>query len=67
MKLIQEWKWVICKAWSIRLGVISGIFSAAEVIMPLFENDIPRGVFAGLSGIVAMGAVVARFVAQDHG
>lgn len=67
MTLVHDWKWVARKAWSIRLGIISGLFSAAEVVLPLVEQTIPHGVFAGLSGLVAMGAVVSRLVAQDRG
>ena len=67
MKPIHDWRWVMRKAWSIRLAIIAGLFSAAEVVLPFLETSIPRGVFAGLSGVVAMGSVIARFVAQDHG
>jgi len=66
MRPVSNWRWVAKKAWSIRLGVISGVFSAVEVALPFFESAIPRGVFAAVSGLVAMGAVISRFVAQDH-
>lgn len=67
MKAVQNWRWVLRKAWSVRLAVIAGLFSGAEIAMPFFESSIPRGTFAALSGVVTMGAVVARVVAQDHG
>jgi len=64
MRLIDNASAVLRKAWSVRLGIIAGIFSAAEVIVPLFADAIPRKLFALLSFVAVMGAVVARFVAQ---
>lgn len=64
MKLYQDWRRILRKAWSVRLGVLAGLFSAAEVILPLFVDAIPRNLFALLSFVAVMGAVVARLVAQ---
>ena len=64
MKLKSNWTEVLKKAWSIRLGVLAGLFSAAEVILPLFMHSMPRHIFAALSFVAVMGAVVARLVAQ---
>lgn len=64
MKLKNNWTEVLKKAWSIRLGVLAGLFSGAEVILPLFMDTMPRHVFALLSMVAVMGAVVARLVAQ---
>jgi hypothetical protein len=64
MKLIANWQRVIRKAWSFRLMLLAGFLSGAEVILPLFIDSIPRNVFAGLSLVTVMGAMVARVVAQ---
>ena len=64
MNLKPNWKDIFRKAWSIRLGVLAGLFSAAEVILPLFMHSMPRHIFAALSFVAVMGAVVARLVAQ---
>ena len=64
MRLHSDWKLVLRKAWSIRLGVLAGLFSGAEVILPLFNDAFPRNVFAILSFIAVGGAVIARLVAQ---
>lgn len=64
MTLIDNASLVLRKAWSVRLGIIAGLFSAAEVIVPVFADAIPRNTFAVLSFVAVMGAVVARFVAQ---
>lgn len=64
MMLAPNWKRILKKAWSIRLMILAGLLSGAEVILPLFSDAIPRNVFAGLSMVVIMGAFVARLVVQ---
>lgn len=64
MRLYDDWRRILRKAWSVRLGVLAGLFSAAEVVLPLFSDAIPRNAFAVLSFVAVMGAVVARMVAQ---
>lgn len=65
MKLYDNWKDILRKAWSIRLMVLAGLLSAVEVVLPLFADSIPRGTFAALSGITVAAAFVARLVAQQ--
>lgn len=65
MKLYDNWKDIVRKAWSIRLMVLAGVLSAVEVVLPLFADSIPRGTFAALSGITVAAAFVARLVAQQ--
>ena len=64
MRLKENWRDIAGKAWSFRLGLISGLFSGLEVILPLFVDSFPRNTFAILSFITVVGAVVARLVAQ---
>lgn len=64
MKLKPNWRDIVRKAWSIRLGVLAGLFSGAEVVLPLFMDAMPRHLFAALSFVTVLGAVVARIVAQ---
>lgn len=64
MKLVSDWKRVLKRAWSIRLLLLAGIFSAVEVALPFFENSIPTGIFAAASGLATGAAFVARLVAQ---
>jgi hypothetical protein len=44
--------------------IIAGLLSAVEVILPLFADVVPRGVFAGLSLVAVGGGFVARLLAQ---
>lgn len=64
MTLKDNWSEIFRKAWSIRLGLLAGLFSGGEVILPLFIDTMPRHIFATLSFVAVMGAVVARLVAQ---
>ncbi|KRB22666.1 hypothetical protein [Mesorhizobium sp. Root172] len=67
MQLVSNWKAVLQHAWSIRLMLLAGVLSGVEVALPLIDGlfPIPRGVFAGLSGLVVCGAFIARIVVQS--
>ncbi len=64
MKLYDNWREIIKKAWSIRLMLLAGLLSGAEVTLPFFSHAMPHGVFAALSGVTVAAAFVARLVAQ---
>lgn len=64
--LVSNWRDVVRKAWSVRLMILAGLLSGLEVALPLIDGvyEIPRGLFAALSGVTVAGAFVARIVAQ---
>ena len=64
--IIANWWQVFKRAWSIRWIVLAGLLSGLEVFLPLIDGyfDIPRGVFAALSGIATCGAFISRFLVQ---
>jgi len=64
--LLPDWQRILKKAWSIRLTVLAGLFSAAEVILPLFSDVLPRHLFVVLAFVAIVGAAVARLVAQPE-
>lgn len=64
MKLYDNWKEIVLKAWSIRFMLLAGLLSGVEVALPFFESYFPRGIFAALSGVSVGAAFVARLVAQ---
>lgn len=70
MTLIENWRTVLAKAWSMRLILLAGLLSGLEAAMPsissFFEplDIIPAGTFAVLSVLVSAGAMIARVVAQ---
>ncbi len=63
--LHSEWKLVIRRAWSFRLTVIAGIFSATETLLPYFSDDLPRGIFSALTIVASVGAMVASLISQQ--
>lgn len=64
MNIINDWKWFVRKAWSIRLAVLAAVLSGCEIVLPLFVDTMPRNLFAVLSMLAAIGAGVARVIAQ---
>ena len=66
MELLPDWKKIVRRAWSIRLSIVAALFSGAEVVLPLFVDVLPRNLFASLSFIAVVGAVVARVVSQPR-
>ena len=64
--LLPDWPRILQKAWSIRLTLLAGLFSAAEVILPLFIDLLPRHLFIVLALVAIVGAAVARLVAQPE-
>ena len=66
MKLIDDWKAVAKRAWSMRLIVLSAVLSAAEVALPYLDDRFPRGTFAVLAGVVSLAAGIARVLAQPE-
>jgi hypothetical protein len=64
MKLTDDWRQILRKAWSVRLMILAGLLSGIEVALPFFASDLPRSLFAGLSALVVAAALVARLAAQ---
>lgn len=64
--LLDDWRRVARRAWSIRLSIVAAIFTAAEVVVPLFGEVLPRGLFVLLAFSASIGAAIARLVAQPE-
>ena len=64
--LLDDWRKIARRAWSIRLSIVAPIFTAAEVVVPLFGDVLPRGVFVLLALSASTGAAIARLVAQPE-
>ena len=66
MKLTQDWSRIVKKAWSFRLLALAALLTACEVGLPFLGADLPPALFASLSGLAIVGAMVARVVAQKE-
>ena len=64
MKLYENWKQILKEAWSLRFIALAGILSAAEAVLPMFQDSIPQNIFASLSFFCISAAFVSRLVTQ---
>lgn len=62
--LLDDWRQVLRRAWSIRFSLMAAALTAAEVVVPLFGDVLPRGALVLLAFACSIGATVARIVAQ---
>lgn len=69
MKLGDNWRTVLKKAWSVRLMALAAVLTGAEAVLPFFAPLEPSLWFAGATFVVVCAALVARLVAQPkmHG
>ena len=65
MRLIEDWKHVAKHAWSIRFIVLAALLSGVEIVLPMFDDTMPRGLFAVLTLLVTVAAAVARLIPQQ--
>ena len=70
ISLLDDWRNIVRRAWSIRLSLLAAAFAAAEVVVPLFGDVLldvmPSGAFVLLAFAASIGATVARIVAQPE-
>lgn len=64
-RLSSDWKRTLRRAWSVRFLALALFFSAAEITLPLFIDDIPRLLFAALTVVAVAGAFWSRLVVQN--
>lgn len=63
-KLIDDWKSIALKAWSMRWMYGATVLGAVEVVLPLFQDKFPRGVFAVLSVFALLLGILSRVIQQ---
>lgn len=70
--LIQDWKLVLKKAWSVRFNVLSAALGALEIAFPLIPpsvipaGTIPQFAFLGASIAVSLLSNAVRVMAQKE-
>ena len=64
MRLHRDWKWILRRAWSMRLMALAAALTGLEAVAPMFEDVIPRSVFAPLTFWVIALAMIMRVAAQ---
>lgn len=63
-KLIEDWRAVLTRAWSLRFIILAGLFGGVEMALPLFTDSFPRNIFTAVTVFVCVGGAVSRFWAQ---
>lgn len=67
MELVEDWKAILSKAWSVKFNIAATLFGAAEVVVALVQPaSIPHGVFAAIAAVISIGANVSRVMAQKE-
>ncbi len=61
MKLIEDWKQTILKAWSVRAAIFVALLPVVEHALPQFIGQINPFVYSGL--MIAL--VIARVLSQS--
>lgn len=66
LPLIDDAGRVLRRAWSVRLGILAAVLSAAEVGLPYLLPNWPPRVAAAVASLVTLAALLARFIAQPR-
>lgn len=68
MRMVDDWRTIVLKAWSVRLIILAGVLQGAEIALPLINKalPIPPMTFAVASLVVTAAAFVARLTAQRN-
>lgn len=67
-RLIENWRWVLRYAWSVRVLVLAALLAGVEVALPFVDALLPFGA-RGLAAIyfsVTVLALIFRFKAQSR-
>jgi membrane protein YdbS with pleckstrin-like domain len=63
MQMIDDWRWLWARLWSVRLSLVAGLLSAIETGMNLYATG-SAPVIVVVAMVVSLAAAVARLVAQ---
>lgn len=69
MRLVENWRSVLKRAWSVRLLAIAAILSGLEGVLPLLDAFVPwwaHVIIVVATPFVIAGALVARIVVQKR-
>jgi hypothetical protein len=67
INLVNDWRAVLGRAWSVKFNIAATLFGAAEVVVAIVQPAaIPNGVFAGIAAAISVLSNVARILAQKE-
>jgi hypothetical protein len=66
-ELIEDWRAVLTKAWSMKFSILAAILGGLEVgVQYVKPAGIPNGMFAGIASALSLFAGVSRLLAQQE-
>lgn len=66
MKLYDNWKTIVRKSWALRFMAIAVIGETAQVVLPLYVEDIPRAYYALFTLLAIAAGMLSRLIHQDE-
>lgn len=66
MKMLDNWKLLVRKAWSLRLLALAAVLSGLEAIAPFAAPWLGQRTFAVLMFSIVAAAFIARLLAQKE-
>lgn len=66
MKLLPNWRLIARRSHSFWLAVVAAILTGVEVVLPVFQSQIPPQFFAIASFVCVTAAAFARLVVQGN-
>lgn len=64
MKLLDGWQYIMRKAWSFRLSILTAVLSSVEVGVQILAAERPTPYFAAAAAITGLLAAIARIISQ---
>lgn len=69
MKIVDDWRHVLKRAWSVRLMVFGSVLTAGSVSLPFLAPIVPLKylvAYVVLVFVVNIGAIASRFISQEQ-
>lgn len=64
MRLADDWRDILTKAWSVRFWIAAAFFQVAAELLPYL--DLPPTLFRVLALLLALAGLCARLIAQKN-
>lgn len=65
MRLVEDWKKIVRRAWSIKFAILTLFAALLEVVLPAFTSVVPIGVMAGLAAVSSLLSALTRVLQQQ--
>ncbi len=66
LRLVDDWKWVVKKTWSIRFTVLASICGGINMLLQLFANQNSSTAFLIAAFVFSVATGISRVFSQDR-